>query len=117
LHAIKRHALSLGIVLFVAGAFLTFSPVSKAGFGCGSTIWPKDDSLRKVETLTPEGEVLLLPKPEDVAARDGCHEKRQTQTTVALSLGVAGLIGVFWSVVASPDGRRRRSRSGLLTSR
>jgi hypothetical protein len=117
MHSIKRHALSLGIVLFVAGAFLTVSPVSKAGFGCGSTIWPKDDSLREVETLTPDGDVLLLPKAEDVAARDGCHDKRQTQTTVALSLGVAGLIGVFWSVVGSPDGRPPRSRSGLLTSR
>ncbi len=112
---LKRHALGLGIILFLAGAFLTVAPVTASGFGCGSTIWPKDDTVREVETVTPEGEVLVLPKPEDVAARSDCHHKRQTQTTVALSLGVAGLIGVFWSVVASPDGVRRRSSHGLLS--
>jgi hypothetical protein len=117
MHAIKRHALSLGIILFVAGAFLTLAPVSKSGFGCGSTIWPEDDTVRKVETVTPEGQVLLLPKAEDVAARSDCHHKRQTQTTVAVSLGIAGLIGVFWSVVGSPESLRRRPRHGLLTSR
>src|SRR6266511_4156792 len=85
------------------------APVTASGFGCGSTIWPKDDTVREVETITPEGEVVVLPKAEDVAARSDCHQKRRTQTTVALSVGVAGLIGVFWSVVAAPETRRRRS--------
>src|SRR5688572_31463842 len=99
---LTRHALALGIVLFLAGAFLTVAPVTASGFGCGSTIWPKDDSVRQVQVVTPEGDALLVDKPEDVDARNDCHHKRQTQTTVALSLGVAGLIGVFWSVVSAP---------------
>jgi hypothetical protein len=117
MHAIKRYALPLGIILFLAGGFLTVAPVSASGFGCGSTIWPRNDTVRRVETVTPEGEVLLLPKPEDLDARDDCHHKRRTQTTVAVSLGVAGLIGVFWSVIAAPEGLRRRNNQGLLTSR
>jgi|SRR6266545_621082 len=112
---LKRHALGLGIILFIAGAFLTVAPVTASGFGCGSTIWPKDDTVREVETITPEGEVVVLPKAEDVAARSDCHQKRRTQTTVALSVGVAGLIGVFWSVVAAPETVRRRRSHGLLS--
>lgn len=115
--AITRHALGLGIVLFLGGAFLTVSPVSASSFGCGSTIWPRNDTVRQVETVTPEGEVLVLPKAEDLEARSDCHSKRQTQTTVAISLAVAGLIGVFWSVIAAPDAISRRSSRGLVTSR
>ncbi|MGQ0802433.1 MAG: hypothetical protein ACT4PI_00995 [Actinomycetota bacterium] len=114
---LKRHALGLGIILFLAGAFLTVAPVSASGFGCGSTIWPKDDTVRSADVLSPEGDVLNQPVAADVEARADCHHKRQTQTTVALSLGVSGLIGVFWSVVAAPENLRRRNRHGLLTSR
>ena len=110
---LTRHALALGVVLFIAGAFLTVAPVTASGFGCGSTIWPKDDSVRRVEVITPEGDTILVDQPEDVDARNDCHHKRQTQTTVALSLGVAGLIGVFWSVVSSPEGTRRRASNTI----
>ena len=109
MHAIKRHAMGLGIVLFLAGAFLTVNPVTKSGFGCGSTIWPNDDTVRRVEVVAPDGGVVPADKPEDVDARNDCHHKRTTQTTVALSLGVAGLIGVFWSVVSAPEGTRRHA--------
>jgi hypothetical protein len=112
---LKRHALGLGIILFLAGAFLTVAPVSASGFGCGSTIWRNDDTVRRVETVTSDGDVLTLPKAADVEARNDCHHKRQTQTTVALSLAVAGLIGVFWSVVGAPEDLRRRDSRGLLT--
>jgi hypothetical protein len=114
---VKRHALGLGIILFIAGAFLTVAPVSASGFGCGSTIWPEDDTVRTADVVAPDGEVFNQPLAADVDARDDCHHKRQTQTTVALSLGVAGLIGVFWSVVSPPETTRRRNRQGLLTSR
>jgi hypothetical protein len=114
---LKRHALGLGIILFIAGAFLTVAPVTASGFGCGSTIWPKDDTVRTADVVTPDGDVVNQAVAEDVEARRDCHHKRQTQTTVALSLGVAGLIGVFWSVVAAPENLRRRNRQGLLTSR
>ena len=109
MHAIKRHALGLGVLLFLAGAFLTVAPVTKSGFGCGSTMWPKDDTVRQVEVVTPDGQAVLVDKPEDVDARQDCHHKRQTQTTVAVALGLAGLIGVFWSVVAAPETSGRRS--------
>ncbi|HUF84566.1 MAG TPA: hypothetical protein VMQ81_08250 [Acidimicrobiia bacterium] len=114
---LKRHALGLGIILFIAGAFLTVAPVSASGFGCGSAIWPKDDTVRTADTVAPDGQVLNAPLPADLEARADCHHKRQTQTTVAVSLGVAGLIGVFWSVVAAPETTRRRNRQGLLTGR
>jgi hypothetical protein len=109
MHAIKRHAMGLAIVLFLAGAFLTVNPVTKSGFGCGSTIWPNDDTVRRVEVVAPNGDVVVTDKSEDVEARRDCHHKRSTQTTVALSLGVAGLIGVFWTVVSAPEGTSRRA--------
>jgi hypothetical protein len=106
--AIKRHALGLGIILFAAGTILSLTPVTESGFGCGNTIWPNDDTLRRVEVATPEGEVVELPNPDDIEARDDCHQERRTHTLLALCLGGAGLLGVFWSVVGAPELRRRR---------
>lgn len=117
MQAIKRHALGLGVILFVAGAFLAVAPVTASGFGCGSTVYSRDDTLRRVEVRTAEGDIVELPSAADLEARSDCHDKRRGQTTLALCLGVAGLIGVFWSVVGAPEGTRRRdSRSGLIRS-
>lgn len=114
MNAIRRHALGLGVVLFAAGAFLALSPIERSGFGCGSVIWHNDDTLRRVEVDTPEGTTIEVPAPADLEGRSECHDRRTTQTTVALAIVVAGLLGVFWTVVGPPDAQRR-PREGFFS--
>jgi hypothetical protein len=109
MNAIKRHALGLGIVLFAAATFLAVAPVSSGGLDCGSPIWRSNPNLGTVDVVGADGSTTFLPDPARVAAKNECVDQRQLHATLSVSLAVAGLVGVFWSVVASPAAARRRA--------
>ena len=109
MNAIKRHALGLGLMLFAAAAFLAVTPVSSGGLDCGSPIWRSNPDVGRVEVVATDGTTTFLPDPARVADKNECVDQRQLHATLSVSFAVAGLVGVFWSVVAGPEAARRRA--------